>query len=104
MTGWVRYVRAGALGLALGGAVTGTIVHVSPAFAQGNRERPSPPNGLDRYTPPKPSQPPASVAADRLAVPAEFDQQRRRDGRMTPEERQLLRQHIEDAVRELYKR
>jgi hypothetical protein len=27
-----------------------------------------------------------------------------RDGHMTPEERRLLRQHIEDAVRELYKR
>ncbi|WP_323072377.1 hypothetical protein IHE33_06895 [Mycetohabitans endofungorum] len=104
MTEWVRYVRAGALGLALGGAVTGTIVHTSPAFAQGNRERPSPPEGLHRYTPSKPAQPPASEAADGSAVPTEFDQQRRRDGRMTPEERRLLRQHIEDAVRELYKR
>ena len=27
-----------------------------------------------------------------------------RDGHMTPEERHLLRQHIEEAVRELYKR
>jgi hypothetical protein len=27
-----------------------------------------------------------------------------RDGHMTPDERRLLRQHIEDAVRELYKR
>lgn len=104
MTGWVRYVRAGALGLALGGAVTGPIVHTSPAFAQDNRERPSPPKGLHWYTPPKPAQPPTSEAANRSAVPTEFDQQRRRDGRMTPEERRLLRQHIEDAVRELYKR
>jgi hypothetical protein len=36
-------------------------------------------------------------------VPPDLDQ-RRRDGHMTPEERRLLRQHIEDAVRELYKR
>jgi hypothetical protein len=36
-------------------------------------------------------------------VPPDLDQ-RRRDGHMTPEERHLLRQHIEDAVRELYKR
>jgi hypothetical protein len=39
----------------------------------------------------------------RAAVPPDLDQ-RRRDGHMTPEERRLLRQHIEDAVRELYKR
>ncbi len=36
-------------------------------------------------------------------VPPDLDE-RRRDGHMTPEERRLLRQHIEDAVRELYKR
>ncbi|MBR8276558.1 hypothetical protein [Burkholderia cenocepacia] len=39
----------------------------------------------------------------RSAVPPDLEQ-RRRDGHMTPEERHLLRQHIEDAVRELYKR
>ena len=38
----------------------------------------------------------------RSAVPPDLEQ-RRRDGHMTPEERHLLRQHIEDAVRELYK-
>ena len=41
--------------------------------------------------------------ASRNAVPPDLDQ-RRRDGHMTPDERRLLRQHIEDAVRELYKR
>lgn len=46
---------------------------------------------------------PASAAIMRTAVPPEMDE-RRRDGHMTPEERRLLRQHIEDAVRELYKR
>ncbi len=39
----------------------------------------------------------------RAAVPPDLDQ-RRRDGHLTPDERRLLRQHIEDAVRELYKR
>lgn len=46
---------------------------------------------------------PASEPIMRTAVPPDLDQ-RRRDGHMTPEERRLLRQHIEDAVRELYKR
>ncbi|WP_144153650.1 hypothetical protein [Paraburkholderia sp. BCC1885] len=46
---------------------------------------------------------PASDVMMRAAVPPDLDQ-RRRDGHMTPEERRLLRQHIEDAVRELYKR
>jgi hypothetical protein len=46
---------------------------------------------------------PASDVMMRTAVPPDLDQ-RRRDGHMTPEERRLLRQHIEDAVRELYKR
>lgn len=35
--------------------------------------------------------------------PAEFGEHQR-DGHMTVDERRLLRQHIEDAVRELYKR
>jgi hypothetical protein len=46
---------------------------------------------------------PASDIYQGPAVPPDLDQ-RRRDGHMTPEERRLLRQHIEDAVRELYKR
>jgi hypothetical protein len=45
----------------------------------------------------------APEPASRDVVPPDLDQ-RRRDGHMTPEERRLLRQHIEDAVRELYKR
>lgn len=44
-----------------------------------------------------------SEAAARSAVPPDLEQ-RRWDGHMTPEERHLLRQHIEDAVRELYNR
>jgi hypothetical protein len=50
-----------------------------------------------------PEETPASDPIVRTAVPPDLDQ-RRRDGHMTPEERRLLRQHIEDAVRELYKR
>jgi len=50
-----------------------------------------------------PAETPASDPIVRTAVPPDLDQ-RRRDGHMTPEERRLLRQHIEDAVRELYKR
>jgi hypothetical protein len=46
---------------------------------------------------------PASEVLVRTAVPPDLDQ-RRRDGHMTPEERRLLRQHIEEAVRDLYKR
>ena len=46
---------------------------------------------------------PASDIMLRTAIPPDLDQ-RRRDGHMTPDERRLLRQHIEDAVRELYKR
>lgn len=51
-----------------------------------------------RVAHPRPAAPPAADP-----VPAELDQ-RRRDGHMTPEERHLLRQHIEDAARELYQR
>ncbi|ALK31061.1 hypothetical protein bpln_1g22900 [Burkholderia plantarii] len=56
---------------------------------------PTPPRDsqLDRFDDP----------TGRSAVSPDLDE-RRRDGHMTPEERHLLRQHIEDAVRELYKR
>ncbi|WP_179404054.1 hypothetical protein [Burkholderia guangdongensis] len=46
---------------------------------------------------------PVASAVTRSPVPPALEQ-RRFDGHMTPEERHLLRQHIEDAVRELYKR
>jgi hypothetical protein len=42
-------------------------------------------------------------AAARSPMSPALDQ-RRFDGHLTPEERHLLRQHIEDAVRDLYKR
>jgi hypothetical protein len=45
----------------------------------------------------------ASAPIMRTNTLLDFDTTQR-DGHMTPEERRLLRQHIEDAVRELYKR
>lgn len=48
------------------------------------------------------STPPAPMVRT-ASMPGEFGDHQR-DGHMTPDERRLLRQHIEDAVRELYKR
>jgi hypothetical protein len=79
------------------------------AIGEGRRagacpEQRSHPKGLHRYTPPRAAQAAApELASHPSSVPPDLDQ-RRRDGHMTPEERHLLRQHIEDAVRELYKR
>ncbi|MDE1184383.1 hypothetical protein [Paraburkholderia sp.] len=105
-------VRLRVIALAVAGTLAGTFVH-RPVYAQ-----PSP----DRLVIPRPSRPnsgslprqarqPRYASHDRLAsdvmfrtaVPTDLDQ-RRRDGHMTPDERRLLRQHIEDAVRDLYKR
>jgi hypothetical protein len=45
---------------------------------------------------------PPVLSASGPIVPADLDHGR--DGHMTPDERRLLRQHIEDAARDLYKR
>jgi hypothetical protein len=105
--------------IALAAASTFAAALSPPAFAD-------PPPVADRAAPPHPAsrsdrsethprsrasrsqrkqleETPASDPIVRTAVPPDLDQ-RRRDGHMTPEERRLLRQHIEDAVRELYKR
>jgi hypothetical protein len=102
--------------IALAAASTFAAALSPPAFAD-------PPPLADRAVPPHPAshsdthphsrasralhkppeETPASDPIVRTAVPPDLDQ-RRRDGHMTPEERRLLRQHIEDAVRELYKR
>ena len=82
-----------------------------PAYADSSTDRNTdtrPPQRPHTRTGRQPHNPdadrPASDAIMRAtAVPPDLDQ-RRRDGHMTPEERRLLRQHIEDAVRELYKR
>lgn len=99
------------LALALAGGVAAAIESV-PARAQPSADRYE--NSQSAARPPggKPSMRrirsdtiprPASDINQRPAVPPDLDQ-RRRDGHMTPDERRLLRQHIEDAVRELYKR
>lgn len=52
---------------------------------------------------PHPGEPGGSgMPVEGRPVGADFDEQRTFDGHMTPDERRLLRQHIEDAVRELY--
>jgi hypothetical protein len=99
-----------ALALASGVAVA---LKPAAAFAQPSTEQfdnphpPSHPPGSKSPGRRFRSDPPDTTASDlsmrTSAVPPDLDQ-RRRDGHMTPEERRLLRQHIEDAVRELYKR
>jgi hypothetical protein len=79
--------------------------NVDPSTERASETRP-PPHPHPRYRQPRNPEAdrPASDSIVRTtAVPPDLDQ-RRRDGHMTPEERRLLRQHIEDAVRELYKR
>lgn len=94
---------------------SGVVVVLNPvaARAQPSADRLDNPRPASRTPGTKPpghrfrSDPPDTTASDlnmhTSAVPPDLDQ-RRRDGHMTPEERRLLRQHIEDAVRELYKR
>jgi hypothetical protein len=95
-------MRTGVFGLIFGYVITGS----SSAYAQHAAERAHNVRYLHRNAPPRAVVRSASPALDpslRASVPSDLDQ-RRRDGHMTPEERHLLRQHIEDAVRELYKR
>lgn len=111
MKGGVRpRVRLIVTGLAVAGALASLLepasVLAQPAADRLPHSRLSQraPNGTKPYRRPVIVPPqPASDLAMRTAVPPDLDQ-RRRDGHMTPEERRLLRQHIEDAVRELYKR
>ncbi|MGH8778628.1 hypothetical protein [Paraburkholderia sp.] len=103
--GWPN-VRLSITALAVAGTLAGTLgpqsahaqspdhaasPHVHPHFKLNRQSR-----NPDRSAS-------ASDSMMRPVVPPDLDQ-RRRDGHMTPEERRLLRQHIEDAVRELYKR
>ncbi len=76
------------------------VLSAAPSYAQPRAER----LGNARQHPVKRGRParPASEPA-RTTVPSDLDQ-RHRDGHMTPDERRLLRQHIEEAVRDLYKR
>ena len=111
MTGGVwPSARIKMMALALAGGLVSAVGSVC-AHAQSYAEHPSEWHQVyrrkvaqpARTDHPSPPDHPASDAIVRAAVPPDLDQ-RRRDGHMTPEERRLLRQHIEDAVRELYKR
>jgi hypothetical protein len=102
-------VRLRVIALAVAGTLTGTLASM-PTHAQPAPDRMANPrsSGHNGTKPPHSphgaiADPPASDIMMRTAVPPDLDQ-RRRDGHMTPDERRLLRQHIEDAVRELYKR
>ncbi|MGF6899576.1 hypothetical protein [Paraburkholderia phytofirmans] len=102
-------VRLSVIVLAVAGTLAGTLgptlAHAQPSADRAVTERvPKPANfRANRRNSNPGSDRPASDVILRTAVPPDLDQ-RRRDGHMTPDERRLLRQHIEDAVRELYKR
>ncbi|MGF6967504.1 hypothetical protein OKW43_004532 [Paraburkholderia sp. WC7.3g] len=100
-------VRLSMIALAVAGTLAGTLgptlahAQPSPDRAASEHASRSANNRASRHN--ASIDRPASDVMLRTAVPPDLDQ-RRRDGHMTPEERRLLRQHIEDAVRELYKR
>jgi hypothetical protein len=101
-------VRLSVIALAVAGTLAGslgpTLAHAQPSADRAASERaPRPGNARANHRNIPSTDRPASDAMLRTAVPPDLDQ-RRRDGHMTPDERRLLRQHIEDAVRELYKR
>ncbi|MEZ0604411.1 hypothetical protein ACAX43_19960 [Paraburkholderia sp. IW21] len=100
-------VRLSVIALSVAGTLAGTLgptlAHAQPSTNRAASERASrsPNSKANRRN--SNHDLPASDVMLRTAVPPDLDQ-RRRDGHMTPDERHLLRQHIEDAVRELYKR
>ena len=98
-------VRLSVIALATAGTLAGSLgptpAHAQPSADRAASERTPKPGKASRHNPTIDR--PASDVMLRTAVPPDLDQ-RRRDGHMTPDERRLLRQHIEDAVRELYKR
>ncbi|WP_233829890.1 hypothetical protein [Paraburkholderia sp. ZP32-5] len=96
-------VIALAVASTLAGSLSPTLAHAQPSADRLANEHASHPSNarVNHHNPS--ADHPASDVMLRTAVPPDLDQ-RRRDGHMTPEERRLLRQHIEDAVRELYKR
>lgn len=100
-------VRHSVIALAVAGTLAGSL-GPTPARAQPSTERAAseraPRSGFPRFKRRDSNvDHAASEVVTRTAIPPDLDQ-RRRDGHMTPDERRLLRQHIEDAVRELYKR
>lgn len=107
-------MRTRTVALAIAGAVASLIV-AADAWAQAPqraRQAEHPFRSLHRrYLPPErdpvarsaPASAPSAPIVRTASSPEEFGE-RQRDGHMTADERRLLRQHIEDAVRELYKR
>jgi hypothetical protein len=99
-------MRAQVVAIAIAGAVAGTVgsadLHAQPQRRSAAES--SPPR---RYLPRMPRHATGAASAPimrtRTNTLLDFDTTQR-DGHLTPEERRLLRQHIEDAVRELYKR
>jgi hypothetical protein len=109
----VLRIRARIVAVAIAGAVAtlamAADVHAQAPLRDRRAERPFHPF-RHRYAPPEAVTHPAPASAAQPAPimrtassPEEF-REHQRDGHMTPDERRLLRQHIEDAVRELYKR
>jgi hypothetical protein len=102
---WPR-LRARILAIAVAGSIVGAVGPLA-AQAQPQHRGEAPPLSSFRRASPHSQHPRAASAASapivRTNTPFDFGSQQR-DGHLTPEERRLLRQHIEDAVRELYKR
>jgi hypothetical protein len=102
---WPRF-RAKVIAVAIAGAFAGSAGAVE-ALAQPSPRRSDAEHPMRRFAASRASNPNAQRAASaplmRTAAPPGLEEHHR-DGHMTPEERRLLRQHIEDAVRELYKR
>jgi hypothetical protein len=99
---WPR-MRVQVVAFAFVGAVA---VGSTDAHAQPQRRSAFESHSPRRYLPRMQRQHPAGVGSAppvRATTVFDFDTTQR-DGHLTPEERRLLRQHIEDAVRELYKR
>ncbi|HTI16443.1 MAG TPA: hypothetical protein VL598_02130 [Trinickia sp.] len=100
---WPR-ARAQAIAIALAGAFVGMI-----GFPQGAHANPHRRGAFDLHLHRLPrahrEHSASSAGAPIMGTNTLLDfDTTQRDGHMTPEERRLLRQHIEEAVRELYKR
>ncbi len=100
-------VIAVAVAIVFASALSPISAHADPSTERNNADtrppqRPHTRSGRQPHNP-NADRPASDAIMRTTAVPPDLDQ-RRRDGHMTPEERRLLRQHIEDAVRELYKR